>query len=203
MKHLLWCNKVPRGKRNKLPKVNGVTHQELVLPPLDFLPHPCHPYISSNKLSTMFIKRSSDCHPLSGLLTCCVWHCPCRMYTSGSVYDYTNVSRRAIANLMLNPNLCRSAFGSTPTASVAVSAIPSVTMLCLWYDLTAHFIHPSFHIHSCGFLSLIAILSTHQWSRILRSIPRLIKPSLLTTTTHVICTVTLTSTTCLILCLTT
>ena len=33
MKHLLWCNKVPRGKRNKLPKVNGVTHQELYTKP--------------------------------------------------------------------------------------------------------------------------------------------------------------------------
>jgi hypothetical protein len=24
MKTLLWCNKVPKGKRNKLPKVNGI-----------------------------------------------------------------------------------------------------------------------------------------------------------------------------------
>jgi hypothetical protein len=29
MSHLLWCNKVPRGKRNKAAKINGVTHNEL------------------------------------------------------------------------------------------------------------------------------------------------------------------------------
>ena len=28
MRHLLWCNKVPRGKRTKCAKINGVTHQE-------------------------------------------------------------------------------------------------------------------------------------------------------------------------------
>jgi hypothetical protein len=33
MKHLLWCDKVPRGKRNKSAKVNGVTHQELYTKP--------------------------------------------------------------------------------------------------------------------------------------------------------------------------
>ena len=33
MKHLLWCNKVPRGKRTKAAKVNGVTHQELYTKP--------------------------------------------------------------------------------------------------------------------------------------------------------------------------
>lgn len=27
------------------------------------------------------------------------------LYTDGSVYDYTNVSRRAILNLMCNPNM--------------------------------------------------------------------------------------------------
>ena len=30
MQHLLWCNKVPRGKRNKPAKINGVTHDELL-----------------------------------------------------------------------------------------------------------------------------------------------------------------------------
>ena len=29
MKTLLWCNKVPKGKRNKPAKINGVTHDEL------------------------------------------------------------------------------------------------------------------------------------------------------------------------------
>lgn len=29
MKHLLWCDKVPRGKRTKSAKINGVTHAEL------------------------------------------------------------------------------------------------------------------------------------------------------------------------------
>ena len=51
----------------------------------------------------MFIKRSSDAiHCLTADVlrgTVSV------MWTNGSVYDYTNVSRRAIANLMLNPNM--------------------------------------------------------------------------------------------------
>ena len=29
MKHLLWCNKVPKGKRNKPAKINGVQHHEV------------------------------------------------------------------------------------------------------------------------------------------------------------------------------
>jgi len=29
IKSLLWCNKVPRGKRNKSAKINGVTHNEV------------------------------------------------------------------------------------------------------------------------------------------------------------------------------
>ena len=29
MKHLLWCNKVPKGKRNKPAKINGVQHSEV------------------------------------------------------------------------------------------------------------------------------------------------------------------------------
>ena len=51
----------------------------------------------------MFIKRSSDaieCISLSlinGTVSV--------MYRGGAVYRYTNVSRRAIANLMLNPNM--------------------------------------------------------------------------------------------------
>jgi hypothetical protein len=28
MKHLLWCDKVPRGKRTKCAKINGVSHHE-------------------------------------------------------------------------------------------------------------------------------------------------------------------------------
>ena len=51
----------------------------------------------------MFIKRSSDaieCISLSLINgTASV------MYRGGAVYRYTNVSRRAIANLMLNPNM--------------------------------------------------------------------------------------------------
>ena len=29
MQSLLWCNKVPKGKRNKPAKINGVQHQEI------------------------------------------------------------------------------------------------------------------------------------------------------------------------------
>jgi hypothetical protein len=29
MKHLLWCNKVPKGKRNKPAKINGIQHSEV------------------------------------------------------------------------------------------------------------------------------------------------------------------------------
>ena len=29
MKQLLWCNKVPKGKRNKPAKINGVQHHEV------------------------------------------------------------------------------------------------------------------------------------------------------------------------------
>lgn len=51
----------------------------------------------------MFIKRSSDA---INCLTADVLRGTVRvMYTNGSVYDYTNVSRRAIANLMINPNM--------------------------------------------------------------------------------------------------
>ena len=29
MTNLLWCNKVPKGKRNKPAKINGVQHSEV------------------------------------------------------------------------------------------------------------------------------------------------------------------------------
>ena len=29
IKTLLWCNKVPKGKRNKPAKINGVQHHEI------------------------------------------------------------------------------------------------------------------------------------------------------------------------------
>ena len=29
MKQLLWCNKVPKGKRNKPAKINGIEHHEI------------------------------------------------------------------------------------------------------------------------------------------------------------------------------
>jgi hypothetical protein len=29
MRSLLWCNKVPKGKRNKPAKINGVQHHEI------------------------------------------------------------------------------------------------------------------------------------------------------------------------------
>ena len=51
----------------------------------------------------MFIKRTSDA---IHCLTANAMRGTVRvMFNNGSVYDYTNVSRRAIANLMLNPNM--------------------------------------------------------------------------------------------------
>lgn len=29
MRKLLWCNKVPKGKRNKPSKINGIQHHEI------------------------------------------------------------------------------------------------------------------------------------------------------------------------------
>jgi hypothetical protein len=29
MRTLMWCNKVPKGKRNKPAKINGVQHHEI------------------------------------------------------------------------------------------------------------------------------------------------------------------------------
>ena len=29
MSNLLWCNKVPKGKRNKPAKINGIQHHEV------------------------------------------------------------------------------------------------------------------------------------------------------------------------------
>ena len=29
MRTLLWCNKVPKGKRNKPAKINGIQHHEV------------------------------------------------------------------------------------------------------------------------------------------------------------------------------
>jgi len=29
MSNLLWCNKVPKGKRNKPAKINGIQHSEI------------------------------------------------------------------------------------------------------------------------------------------------------------------------------
>ena len=29
MKHLLWCSKVPKGKRNKPAKINGIQYSEV------------------------------------------------------------------------------------------------------------------------------------------------------------------------------
>jgi len=29
MRTLLWCNKVPKGKRNKPAKINGIQHHEI------------------------------------------------------------------------------------------------------------------------------------------------------------------------------
>lgn len=51
----------------------------------------------------MFIQRSSDC--CDGVAVDIINGSVSVLYTNGSVYNYTNVSRRAILNLMLNPNM--------------------------------------------------------------------------------------------------
>ena len=51
----------------------------------------------------MFIIRNSSC--CDGVAVDLLTGTASVLYTSGAVYNYTNVSRRAIANLMLNPNL--------------------------------------------------------------------------------------------------
>ena len=41
MKQLLWTNKVPKGKRNKPAKINGVQHHEIsstIVPPVYYQP---------------------------------------------------------------------------------------------------------------------------------------------------------------------
>jgi hypothetical protein len=51
----------------------------------------------------MFIKRTSDA--IEGISLSLINGTVSVMYNNGAVYRYTNVSRRAIANLMLNPNM--------------------------------------------------------------------------------------------------
>ena len=51
----------------------------------------------------MFIVRNSAC--CDGVSVDIINGTASVLYSNGSVYNYTNVSRRAIANLMLNPNM--------------------------------------------------------------------------------------------------
>lgn len=61
-------------------------------------------YILSTLSNTnMFIVRTSDC--CDGVAVDIINGTASVLYTNGSVYNYTNVSRRAIANLMFNPNI--------------------------------------------------------------------------------------------------
>ena len=53
--------------------------------------------------SHMFIQRSSSC--CDGISVDLLTGTASVLYKSGAVYNYSNVSRRAIANLMLNPNI--------------------------------------------------------------------------------------------------
>ena len=52
MSNLLWCNKVPKGKRNKPAKINGVQHSEVS----DAVEHTY--YMPVQWVSTIFPKRS-------------------------------------------------------------------------------------------------------------------------------------------------
>jgi hypothetical protein len=51
----------------------------------------------------MFIYRSSNC--CDGIAVDVITGTASVLYKSGAVYRYTNVSRRAILNLMLNSNM--------------------------------------------------------------------------------------------------
>ena len=51
----------------------------------------------------MFIIRNSAC--CDGVAVDLLTGTASVLYTNGAVYNYTNVSRRAIANLMLNRNI--------------------------------------------------------------------------------------------------
>jgi len=59
----------------------------------------CSPYYHSH----MFIKRSSDA--IFCISTDLINGVVDVMFNNGSVYHYTNVSRRAIANLQMQPNM--------------------------------------------------------------------------------------------------
>ena len=50
-----------------------------------------------------FIVRNSSC--ADGVAVDILSGTASVLFANGAVYDYTNVSRRAIANLMLNPNI--------------------------------------------------------------------------------------------------
>ena len=51
----------------------------------------------------MFIIRNSDC--CDGVAVDLLNGTASVLFNNGAVYNYTNVSRRASANLMLNPNI--------------------------------------------------------------------------------------------------
>jgi len=53
-------------------------------------------------MSAFIIRNSSCC---DGVAVDLLTGTASVLYTNGAVYDYTNVSRRAIANLILNPNM--------------------------------------------------------------------------------------------------
>lgn len=54
-------------------------------------------------LSHMYITKTSDV--CTGISVDLINGTATVLYNNGSVYKYTNVSRRAIVNLMLNPNM--------------------------------------------------------------------------------------------------
>ena len=51
----------------------------------------------------MFIQRSSSC--CDGISVDLLTGTASVLFANGAVYNYTNVSRRAIANLLINPNI--------------------------------------------------------------------------------------------------
>ena len=99
MKTLLWCIKVPKGKRNKPAKINGVTHNEVS--PTSWLPASSLPYLAQfnqhNHMRTSSFIQYITTDLIDGRVLV--------LLKDGSCYRYTNVSRRAIANFNIQDNM--------------------------------------------------------------------------------------------------
>jgi len=107
MPHLLWCNKVPRGKRNKAAKINGVTHNELS--PTSWLLASSLPYLDQGRTFRPQFKQPNQIMRSSSFIqyisTDLIEGRVSVLLKDGACYRYTNVSRRAIANFNIQDNM--------------------------------------------------------------------------------------------------